>query len=123
MQTIDTLEDILAFYKVTPAVGHTTAMLQGAANTPGVVILAATNAHAQQLQKIVPNSTCLSVSAPYVLRGRNSPLLLDSTAVEHLLTSAVVEIRRLERRVLSGMDKQNDSSQKVQTKAATQGSI
>jgi hypothetical protein len=99
MKTIELLENLLAYYKATRSRGHTTAMLQGANNTPKAIILAASEGHARQLKQVAPQSECVSMRVPQALRGRINPLLVDNFAMEQLLADAVFEIRRLEKRV------------------------
>lgn len=99
MKTIELLENLLAYYKSTHARGHTTAMLQGANNSPTAIILTANEGHARQLKQMATQSECVSMRVPQALRGRNNPLLVDNFAMEQILAAAAFEIRRLEKRV------------------------
>jgi hypothetical protein len=99
MNTKQRLEDLRNYYAATRQCGHTTAMVRGAQNVDTVAILAASQDHARTLKQMAPKADCISLYAPTALRGMRKPLLVDNHTMHVLLSDALQEIERLEKRV------------------------
>lgn len=92
--------ELMRYYDVTRQVGHATAMLNGAKNTTGVVIVAHTMNHATDLAEQCPNATPVGLDeVGKKLEGKKEPLLLDNSAVIWVLDSLLKEIFSLRKTV------------------------
>jgi hypothetical protein len=99
MNTKQRLEDLRNYYATTRQCGHTTVMVRGAQNVDTVAILAASHNHARILKQLAPKADCISLYATTALRGMRKPLLVDNHTMHVLLSDALEEIERLEKRV------------------------
>lgn len=109
MNTKQRLEDIRNYYMTARQCGHTTAMVKGAQNVDSVAILAASHDHARILKQLAPNADCISLYTPTALRGMRRPLLVDNHTMHVLLSDALQEIERLEKRVSDLSNAKGDS--------------
>ncbi len=87
-------EDILRYYMPNRRRGHTTAMLNGGANSD-CLIFAANRQHARMLAKLAPKAKIVGPQA--ILIGCRKPLLIDHSALEIILHSLTARITDLER--------------------------
>lgn len=65
--------------------GHTQAMLNGAKNTDGVIIIAHTQQYADELAVQCKNAVGVGLNNQDRIRGRQAPILVDHRAIEVLL--------------------------------------
>lgn len=92
--------ELIRYYDVTRQVGHTMAMLDGAKNTKGVIVVAHTMNHATDLAKQCPSATPVGLDgSEKKLKGRREPLLLDNSAVIWVLDGLLKEIFSLRKTV------------------------
>ena len=96
--TLDILEQAVAHYASTRAVGHTHSMLNGAVNSDNCMVVVATRAAGHHVaQAGIPENRIISMlSMPSNLAGRHGPLAWDNHALEVLLHSSCREIYRLQ---------------------------
>ena len=98
MDVLGRLYKLLHYYTSTRQIGHTTALLNGARMTHNVVILAHTQQHADHLV-----TQCYSMArarawyglADHTFMGLRAPLLIDNSAMLHILSDATREIESL----------------------------
>ena len=104
MLTLQTVEAIIEYYARTRSAGHTTAMIEGAKNTEGAIVIVN-----DAYQAVVINKTLHKVKAipatgdiDILLRGRHSPLLIDHYVITRLFSmlslERIVEVFSLQRR-------------------------
>jgi len=89
------LEELLGYLQ-NRGLGHTTAMLEGAQNTDGVIIIAHTKPFADSLARRCKNARGISLHNLASLRGLRLPILIDNFALQTLLTNAHKRICELE---------------------------
>lgn len=97
MNILGILDELEAYYQHTRQVGHTTAMIEGAKNTEGVIILAHDMKYAKKLaRQCSKGATPVSLgSLEHRLRDHCRPLLIDNSAMWWLLQDAIKEIKEL----------------------------
>lgn len=102
MNIVYKLEDLRTYYYSTRQVGHTVAMLEGAKNIDGVIVMAHTFNFAQQLARMCRDAVPVSFASEdlaQALLGRCAPLAIDNSAMMSLLDEALTEIGRLQSEV------------------------
>lgn len=90
------IEALLDYYHRSRAVGHTTVMIEGAANVAGTIIISANEHQARYLRERSPDNTVISLGCfderlrghPYV------PLALDNATIMTILDRLLQEIAR-----------------------------
>ena len=90
------LEELLGYLQSNRRLGHTTALLEGAKNTDGIIIIAHTKSFADSLAQRCKNARGVSLHNLISLRGLRAPILVDNFALQILLTDAHRRIRELE---------------------------
>ena len=95
-------------------VGHTQALLNGAKNTPGVVIIAHNQRFANELALQCTNAIGIGLDQLDRIRGRRNPILIDHFALDMLLDRNAEEniqlrakIKQLEHDILHMQDELN----------------
>jgi hypothetical protein len=100
MNTKQTLQTLLSYYTATRKIGHTRAMLAGAQNTDGCLILTGVDDIALTPPK---GASCVNVvyddNLVQHFVGVRKPMLVDNSAIEHILRTSLAEITRLETHV------------------------
>ena len=89
-QLLDILDELAFYYMSTRGVGHTTVMREGALAHPSAIVIAATQATAENSG--VGRSNAQSIYN-LRLRGLRAPLALDNSAIFLLVTEAASRIR------------------------------
>jgi len=102
MDVLQKLKELSAYHVSTRQVGHTTAMLEGAKNTDGIIILAHNMDFARQLAKQCPDAIPISWQEDGLLslRGMRRPLLIDNAAIWSILSEAAKEIQSLQAEIM-----------------------
>lgn len=75
--------------------GHTTALFAGAANTPGITVIAADLNHAHNLETQHHGPTYLPLAQIDKLIGHRGPIAIDHHAIQTILAAANHEIDRI----------------------------
>ena len=93
MYTLQTVEAIIEYYARNRGVGHTTAMIDGAKNTDGAIVLVHDYYNAAELKHKFPKLKAICATGPMeVLYGISAPLLIDHyvlTGLFYLLLSHI----------------------------------
>lgn len=83
------------------AFGRTEAMLKGAENTPGCVVVCANSVHRKDIERRSPGIKTISLDDVDKLRGLHCPIVFDHFALQYLwglrekeAESAMAELRR-----------------------------
>jgi len=92
------LQRLLEYYYISRGVGHTRAMIEGAKDTDGVIILAHEHRYAVSLARGCKNATPLAWFGygADTLCGQRKPLLIDNGAMIDILADAINYINTLE---------------------------
>lgn len=98
MSIKDTLTNIWTALTTNRQVGHTTAMMEGAKNTEGAVILVHNHKYGQELKKDAPEADVVALEDTETLMGRAQPLCIDNKALADLCRMAAGRIADLEER-------------------------
>lgn len=101
-----TLQILLDFFRSERGVGHTTAVMNGAASVPRCLVVAPTmqygeNLVAQAKEAGADGITVISLTTlePSLLGWKNTAIAFDNEALVQLFGAALAEIDRQERRV------------------------
>ena len=98
MKTVkEIMKDLYWYCANTRQVGHTTAMVKGAENTPGVVVIWGNNDQIRHLEEIYPDVKFVSMYDNDLLRGVHGPILMDNFALMALLCGTIRYIEDLEK--------------------------
>ena len=93
------IEALLQYYRTNRAVGHTTTMIEGAANTDCIVIVA--NEKQAYIRERLTGQTVLSINnLNQRLRGMNKPLAIDNSAIYLILQRLLEEIDDRDQKLL-----------------------
>jgi hypothetical protein len=95
MDTLDRLKLLRDYYESTRGVGHTTAMLEGAKNTGGVIIMAVTRYIAEMFTATCESAKAISWREVDRLTEMGAPLAIDNSAMFEILNDAISEIETL----------------------------
>ena len=96
MNIKEILRDLVAYYAATGRVGHSTALMEGVANTESVAVIIPNYRHARALAAKAPKALPVPVGNLQLLKGQRTPLVIDNQVIEMLLSEALAEIERLE---------------------------
>lgn len=78
------------------SVGHTKALLEGAKNVKGVVIVAHTQQWADELARQCDNAVGVGLDNLQYLTGRQQPIVIDHLAIKTLLDERDARANKLE---------------------------
>lgn len=99
MPTEDTMQALLNYFSNARHVGHTRAMIRGAANSGAVAVLVPNHRIGHHLIKPqAPDVRIVTLSSLDRLMGARQPLLMDHTTIEILMRDAVSSIGQLRAR-------------------------
>lgn len=96
----ETLQHLVRYYDTNRGVGHTSAVINGAQNTNGCVVVTAYRGDALQYaaQDTFTMMTLKDLRDDKLL-GRRSPLVFDNHAITELVRQSLAEIARLEKTI------------------------
>jgi hypothetical protein len=94
------LRSLLQYFEARRQIGHTTAMIRGASQVPGCVVIAENESHRRSLQRELPEADVQTLDQLQGLLGKRAPLLIDNAAQLHLLQDALNEIEWLEKSLI-----------------------
>lgn len=98
------LIELAQYLELSRRAGHTTAMMEGA-KSADCIVLAHNQAGADLLKTLEPKGKVVALPAIATqLKGERKPLLVDNAAMAAILSLALGEISRLEKKV-AGMKK------------------
>jgi hypothetical protein len=96
MKILEKLKELAIYYELTRQSGHTSAMLNGAKNSPTCLVLTHSHRMGKELEIMANkklNTICLNNN--YTLRGYYKPLLIDNAELYLIFSKAAIEIERL----------------------------
>ena len=101
MLTLQTVEAIIEYYARTRAAGHTTAMIAGAKNTEGAIVITHDASFARELNRTLPKAKVIPATGDIdiSLRGRHSPLLIDHYVMTGLFSMLLSHINNMGRHI------------------------
>jgi hypothetical protein len=95
-------EKLLSFahyYTINRGVGHTRAMIDGAARTPKAFVIVESLHSAQRLDPSIDLHRVVSMHNLSKLRGLRAPITFDNIVLQNLFRESASEISRLEKEV------------------------
>lgn len=87
-ETAEKIARLKVYYSTRRGVGHTRAMILGAANTERVIVLAHNMRHGEDIKDRCRNAKIITWDRLDGLNGESSPLLIDHWALMEILSDA-----------------------------------